>query len=123
MVTALGGCAGSRAWWQTDLEAWRGASASELLAAWGPPARTLTGADETMVLVYESTRELDYRLETRADPARMLDPDQLRTAGTPGERGECTLFFELDAGRVTAVRHEGAACEIVPRDPAQRRAP
>ncbi|NGX17239.1 hypothetical protein [Wenzhouxiangella sp. XN24] len=123
VALALTACAGSRAWWQDDLEAWRGASASELVDAWGPPVRTLTDADDTTVLVYESSRELDYRMETLAEPARMLDPDRLRTARMPGGGGECTLFFELRDGRVAAVRHEGAACDIVPRDRAQRRAP
>lgn len=120
---AISACAGSRAWWQSDLEDWRGASTSELVAAWGPPLRALTGADDTTVLVYESSRQLDYRMETLADPSRMLDPDRLRSAGPTGDRGECTLFFDIVSGQVAEVRHEGAACNIVPRDPARRRVP
>jgi|SRR6056297_1687978 len=123
VALVVSACTGSRAWWQDDLETWRGVSASELVDAWGPPVRTLTADDDTTVLVYESTRELDYRMETLAEPARMLDPDRLRTAGMAVERGECTLFFELRGARVAAVRHEGAACDIVPRDRARRRAP
>lgn len=123
VVATIGACTGSRAWWQTDLDAWRGANATELVEAWGPPVRVLTGTDETTVLVYESSRQLDYRMETLADPSRMLDPDRQRSDGPSGERGECTLFFEIEAGQVAEVRHEGAACNVVPRDPARRRAP
>lgn len=105
-------CAGTRDWWQHDLQAWQGAPVSELLDAWGPPLRTLTGENEATVLVYESARQLDHRLEELRDPATRLDPDTGGAAYASVDRSECTLYFEIVADRVTAARHEGSACEI-----------
>ncbi|MFU8820265.1 MAG: hypothetical protein ACNA8G_01805 [Gammaproteobacteria bacterium] len=109
------GCAGTRDWWQRDLQAWQGAPVSELLDVWGPPLRTLTGENEATVLVYESARQLDHRLEELKDPATRLDPDTGGAQFARVERGECTLYFEILAERVMAARHEGSACEIRPR--------
>jgi len=115
------GCASQQAWWLQDLEEWQGAPVTELLDAWGPPMRTLTGENEATVLVFERVRELDQRFETLADPASRLDPDRERAGLTRPQRSECLVFFEISAEQVTATRHEGAACDIVPRDPARRR--
>lgn len=108
-------CVGTRDWWQRDLQAWQGAPVSELLEVWGPPMRTLTGESEATVLVYESARQLDHRLEELRDPATRLDPDTGGAEYTRVDRSECTLYFEILADRITAVRHEGSACEIMPR--------
>ncbi len=121
-VLLLAGCAPTQPWWQQDLQEWQGAPVSELLAAWGAPLRTLTGEDTATVLVFERFRELDRRLETLADPAARLDPERDRTALVVPERSECTFYFEILADRVVAARHEGAACDVVARDPARRRA-
>lgn len=110
-------------WLQRDLQEWEGAPVTELLDAWGPPLRTLTGENESTVLVFESARELDHRLEQELRrPGARLGGDTDEPHYRPTDRSECTLFFEIAAERVTAVRHEGAACDIVPRDPARRQA-
>ena len=111
----IAGCAGTREWWQRDLQAWQGAPVSELLEVWGPPMRTLTGENEATVLVYESSRQLDPRLEELRNPATRLDPDTGGAEFARVERSECTLYFEIVADQVTAARHEGSACEIKPR--------
>ena len=115
-------CTGPQAWWQQDLKEWEGAPVSELLGAWGSPLRTLTAKEEATVLVYERVRELDLRLETLADPALRLDPDRPRVSHGSPRGSDCRVFFEIEAEPVRAVRHEGSACDIVPRDPARRRA-
>lgn len=115
-------CAAPQRWWQQDLQEWQGAPVAELLEAWGPPLRVVTGEDDTTVLLFETVRELDYRLEALADPDARLDPDRERFPQGPGNRSECVVFFEIFAEQVKAVRHEGTTCEIVPRDPARRRA-
>lgn len=119
-VSLIAACATTPAWWQRDLQEWQGAPVSELLEAWGPPLRTLTGEDEATVLVYDRTRQLDHRLEKLRDPAARLSRDWSDPAFSPVDRSECTLFFEIAAEHVAAVRHEGAACDIVPRDPQRR---
>ena len=113
MLTAA--CVGPRDWWQQDLQAWQGAPVSELLEVWGPPMRTLTGENEAAVLVYESARQLDHRLEELRNPATRLDPNTGGAQFARMDRTECTLYFEIVADRVTAARHEGSACEIRPR--------
>ena len=113
MLTAA--CVGPRDWWQQDLQAWQGAPVSELLEVWGPPMRTLTGENEAAVLVYESARQLDHRLEELRNPATRLDPNTGGAQFARVDRTECTLYFEIVADRVTAARHEGSACEIRPR--------
>jgi hypothetical protein len=120
-ATLVTGCAATPPWWQQDLQEWQGAPVSELLEAWGAPLRTLTGEDAATVLVYERSRELDHRFEALADPAARLDPDRDRTVHVAPDHGECTVVFEVLAEHVVAVRHEGGACDIVPRDPARRR--
>ena len=118
----LGACATPGSWWQKDLQAWEGAPVSEVLDAWGPPLRTLTDAAGGTVLVYDTLRELDRRIERLADPAARLDPDTERGTFSPVDRSECTMFFEIEADIVAVARYEGRACDIVPRDPARRRA-
>jgi hypothetical protein len=86
-----------------------------LLEVWGPPLRTLTGENQATELVYESSRQLDPRLEELRNPATRLDPDTGGAEFARVERSECTLHFEITADRVSAVRHEGSACEIKPR--------
>jgi hypothetical protein len=108
-------------WWQQDLDAWIGAPTSELLDAWGPPLRTLSEADGSTLLVFERTRSLDHRIEQLAEPGAPLDPGRPRQPRSPPPQSECTLFFEIRNDRVSAVRHEGQACDVVPRDPARRR--
>ncbi|NHA13879.1 hypothetical protein [Thioalkalivibrio sp. XN279] len=108
-------------WWQQDLDAWVGASTSALLDAWGPPLRTVSEADGATVLVYERTRSLDPRIEQLADPGAPLDPGRPRQPRSPAPQGECTLFFEIRNDTVAAARHEGQACDVVPRDPTRRR--
>ena len=108
-------------WWQQDLDAWVGAPTSELLDAWGPPLRTLSEADGSTVLVFERTRNLDQRIERLAEPGAPLDPSRPRQSYSPPPQGECTLFFEISHDAVAAVRHEGGACDVVPRDPTRRR--
>jgi hypothetical protein len=115
------GCAGPGAWWEQDLQEWQGAPVSEVLEAWGPPVRTLTGPDAPGTLVFESVRELDYRLETLRDPAARLDPDRGPHTRPPAGRSECLVYFEIEEDTVARARSEGSACDIVPRDPARRR--
>jgi hypothetical protein len=116
------GCA-TGDWWQRDLQEWRGAPVSELLDAWGPPVRTLTGEDEETLLVFERARQLDHGLEEKLrDPGSRLRPDRDEPAYQPVHRSECTVYFEISEEHVTAARAEGAACNIVPRDPARRHA-
>lgn len=118
----VAGCAATQPWWQQDLQEWQGAQVAELLEAWGAPLRTLTGENEATVLIYERSRDLDLRLESLADPAARLDPDRDRTVHATQGRSECTVRFEILNDRVVAAGHEGGACDIVPRDPARRRA-
>lgn len=118
----VAGCVPAQSWWQQDLQEWQGAPVSELLAAWGAPLRTLTGANTATVLVFERSRELDHRFETLADPAARLDPDRDRAVHAVPDRSECTFFFEILGDEVVAARHEGTACDVVARDPARRRA-
>ncbi|HUG99947.1 MAG TPA: hypothetical protein VMQ83_12365 [Gammaproteobacteria bacterium] len=113
-------CIGPQPWWQQDLQEWQGASVSELLDAWGPPLHTLTGDEDGTVLVYESARQLDHRLDELRDPSARLDPDRSEARYRADGRSECTLYFAISGEHVTAARHEGAACDIVPRDPARR---
>lgn len=119
-ATLLAACAAAP-WWQQDLDAWVGAPTAELLEAWGPPLRTLTAADGSTVLVFERTRQLDPRIERLAEPGAVLEPGRARENYLPPPQGECMLFFEIGADTVQAVRHEGQACDIVPRDPVRRR--
>lgn len=121
-AVACAGCVASPAWWQQDLQAWEGAPVAELLGAWGAPLRTLTGESSTATLVYERTRELDLRLEALADPAARLDPERDRATRPGASATECTVYFEIRGERVESVRHEGGACDIVPREPLRRRA-
>ncbi len=125
LLGALGlgmACTGPQSWWQQDLQEWEGAPVSELLEAWGSPLRTLTAEDEATVLVFERVRELDLRLEALADPSLRLDPDRPRVSHASPPGSDCLVFFEIEAEHVRATRHEGSACDIVPRDPARRRA-
>lgn len=121
LAALAGACAAPGYWWQKDLQAWEGAPMDEVLDAWGPPLRTLTDADGGTVLVYDTVRELDRRIERLADPAARLDPDAERGTFTPVDRSECTVFFEIEADVVAVARYEGQACDIVPRDPERRR--
>lgn len=122
LALACAGCAAGGPWWLQDLREWQGAPAAEVLEAWGPPLRTLTPAADETVLVYDRVRELDLRIERLRDPGAPLDPDRPRADYAPPQRSDCTVYFELRSDVVTAVRHEGAACDIVPRDPARRQA-
>lgn len=115
-------CVAPNPWWQRDLQAWQGAPVSELLEAWGPPLRTLTGDDDDTVLVYETTRQLDHQLDELRDPGARLDPDRNEPIYRPDDRSECTLYFEIADEHVSAAHHEGGACQIVPRDPSRRHA-
>lgn len=108
-------------WWQQDVDDWIGAPTAELLDAWGPPLRTLSEADGSTLLVFERTRHLDPRIEQLAEPGAPLDPGRPQQSRTPPPQGECTLFFSISNDTVTAARHEGQACDVVPRDPARRR--
>lgn len=116
-----GACAAPGAWWQADLRAWEGAPVAELLDAWGPPLRTLTEDEGRAVLVYDRVRELDTRAEARLDLTRPIGEEPPGARFTPVDRSECTIFFEVEAERVRSTRYEGAACDIIPRDPARRR--
>jgi hypothetical protein len=121
-TTLSAACAASGAWWQQDLQAWVGAPLAELVDAWGPPMRALTAESGKTLLVYESFRELDRRDEQLRDPGALLREEPPEGRYSPVDRSECTLYFELVDERVAAARHEGAACAIVPRDPARRQA-
>jgi hypothetical protein len=114
-------CAGSQQWVQRDLQEWVGAPVAELLDAWGPPLRTMTERDGTTVLVYESFRQLDHRLEKLQDPGAPLRSEGSSAIFMPVDRSDCTLHFGIEAEHVARARHEGAACNIVARDPARRR--
>lgn len=121
-VAMTAACTGTQSWWHRDLQEWQGAPVSELLDAWGPPLRTLTGEDRAPMLVYEASRDLDHRQEMLRDPSARLRPDRDEALYSQRDRSECTVIFELEDDRVRVARHEGAACNIVPRDP-RRRAP
>ena len=120
-VAALAAGCAAAPWWEQDLAAWEGAPVSELLEAWGPPLRTITSADGASLLVYERTRQLDRRIEALADPAAPFDPARARDGYTAPQRSDCMLFFEIRDEVVAATRHEGGACDVLPRDPARRR--
>lgn len=120
-VALSAACVSQQTWWQQDLQEWEGAPVTELLDAWGPPLRTQTGEDESAVLVYERIRQLDHRLEELRDPGARLRTDSTAGAFSPMDTSECTLYFEIAAEHVVAARHEGGACDVVPRDPARRR--
>lgn len=123
LVTAVmlgAACASSSDWWREDLQAWHGAPVSELLDAWGPPLRTLTGEGEATVLVYESVRQMDHRLEELRNPGAPLDTSRSGPAFTPVDRSECILHVEIAEERVDSIRHTGAPCNVVPRDPDRR---
>lgn len=120
-LLALPAACAVQSWWVQDLSAWEGAPAEELLDAWGTPLRTLPVERGRVVLVYERTRELDHRIERLAEPGARLDPTRSPTGFAPSGRSDCLLFFELQDDVVVATRHEGAACDIVPREPERRR--
>jgi hypothetical protein len=115
-------CTGPRAWWHKDLQEWQGAPVQEVLDAWGPPLRALTGEAQQTVLVYDRVRELDHRLEHLRDPGARLRPEQGETVPVPHVRTDCLVYFDIESDHVAKARHEGSACDIVPRDPARRRA-
>jgi hypothetical protein len=122
-TAALSAACATGEWWQRDLQEWQGATVSELLEAWGPPLRTLTGEGEESLLVFERARQLDHRLEEQLrDPGRRLRPDRDEPAYQPVHRSECTIYFEIRDEHVAGTRAEGSACDIVPRDPARRHA-
>lgn len=121
LLALLAACA-AQPWWARDLAAWEGAPAGELMDAWGAPLRTLPADDGRTVLVYERTRRLDHEIERLADPGARLDPSSSPAGYTPPGHSDCVLYFELEADRVVATRHEGTACDVVPREPARRRA-
>lgn len=120
-LAALCAACASAPWWERDLAEWEGAPVSELMAAWGPPLRTLSSAEGSPVLVYERSRQLDTRIEQLADPGARLDPGRAMPAFSAPQRSDCTLFFEVRDEVVAATRHEGGACDVLPRDPARRR--
>ncbi len=123
LAALLGACAPSQSWWQSDLQEWEGASVAELLDAWGPPLRTMSGDGGKSLLVFEGARERDdRRVEALRDPGAPLGADTRWQDPSPSRPSECTLSFEIAGDAVVGARHEGAACYIVPRDPARRRA-
>ncbi len=112
LVTA---CLGPRPWWEKELQAWEGASVSELMDAWGPPDRTVTDDAGRPTLVYDSTVAMDRRQDI------MLDPDKALGRDTP-EQGrdfvqdfDCSMYFEIENETVAATRYEGAGCQVVSR--------
>jgi hypothetical protein len=119
-AAGLGAACATSQWWHQDLQEWKGAPVTELLDAWGPPLRTLENEDGTPVLVYERVRDLNPRLDELRDPGARLRTDREGSFFTPAVHSECMVFFELEAERVKAARHEGSACDIVARDPARR---
>jgi hypothetical protein len=120
-VALLSACAGPASWWQRDLQEWQGASISEVLEAWGPPMRTLQESDGEPVLVYETIRVMDPRMDALRDPGARLGDDPIEGLYIPPDRTECTMHFVIESERVSDIRHEGAGCRVVPRDPARRR--
>jgi hypothetical protein len=121
IATVLLGACAATPWWQQDLDAWIGASTAELLDAWGPPLRTLSSAEGATVLVFERTRSLDPRIERLAEPGAPLEPGATRQSYIPPQQSDCTLFFDVRDNTVVGIRHEGTACDIVPREPVRRR--
>ena len=121
VIVLSAACAGPTSWWQTDLQEWQGAPVSELLDAWGPPLRMRSQEGGATELVYERIRTLDHRIEQLADPGAALRDDRTATVFAPTEHGECKIFFAIEGNKVIATRHEGAGCDVVPRDPARRR--
>lgn len=118
-VLALAGlcaaCLGPRPWWDKELAAWQGASVSELMAAWGPPDRTITDEDGNPTLVYVSTTTVDRRQDVMADPGKALGKDVPDRGVAQVEDLECSMFFEVTDEVVTATRYDGAGCRVVPR--------
>lgn len=122
VAATLSACVQPQAWWQADLQEWEGAPVSELLDAWGPPLRTMSGDGGKSLLVFESARETDdRRVEALRDPGAQLGPESRWQDPGRSQRSECTLTFEISGDTVMGTRHDGAACYIVPRDPARRR--
>lgn len=117
----LGGCLAPKPWWDTEMQAWVGASATELEEAWGPPRRTILSEAGRPIYVYESHTTIDRREDVLRDPNRVISADN------PPERMErfqdfdCLMFFEIGDDTVVEASWEGAGCEVVSRDPRHRR--
>jgi hypothetical protein len=119
-LSLLAACAAPGAWLDRDLREWEGAPLAELVDAWGPPLRTLTGESGETLLIYESMREMDRSVEALRDPAARLMGEYPEGHYSPVDRSECVLYVEVVDERVAGIRREGGSCEVVPRDPARR---
>jgi len=114
LYAGLAGCLSPIPWWEKELNAWVGADATELEAAWGPPVRTIVGSSGRPVLVYESHTTIDAREETLRDPSRMVS-EQVPGPANPVEDFDCQMYFELENDRVVEVRYDGAGCQVISR--------
>ncbi|MEJ2515352.1 MAG: hypothetical protein P8080_12315 [Gammaproteobacteria bacterium] len=108
-------CLGPRPWWEKELAAWEGASVSELMDAWGPPNRTVTGDDGQPVLVYDSTVAMDRRQDIMVDPDKALGRDAPDQGRDFIQDLDCSMYFEIENEVVAATRYEGAGCQVVSR--------
>lgn len=108
-------CLGPRPWWEKELEAWEGASVSELMAAWGSPDSTITDEMGRPTLVYRSTTTRDRREDILVDPGKALGRDLPGQGTDPIQTLECSMYFETENEVVVATRHEGAGCQVVSR--------
>ena len=115
----LSGCLAPRPWWDSEMQAWVGASVDELEAAWGPPRRTILSEAGRPIYVYESHTTVDRREDVLRDPGQVVSADPPQRADR-FQDFDCLMFFELDDGKIVDASWEGAGCEVVSRDPRHR---
>jgi hypothetical protein len=114
-------CLGPRPWWEQELAAWEGASAAELMEAWGPPDRTESAPDGEPTLVYESVVRRDFDEDALRDPSSRVTRESTESDYEPVDTLECSMYFEVHDRVVVKTWYDGAGCQVVPRDPSQRR--
>ena len=121
LATLATACLGPRPWWEKDLDAWEGATVSEVMDAWGAPDGTVTDDKGRPTFVYRSTTLVDRRQEAMLDPNQALGkgiPDQGRE---PVQDLECSMYLEFENDVVVSTSYEGAGCQVVPRKAATDR--
>jgi len=115
----LSGCLSPRPWWETELNAWIGASADELESVWGPPRRSILSEDGRPLLVYESHSTVDRREDVLRDPNQVISTDPPQRMDRFSEF-DCMMFFEIENDTVIDATYDGAGCEVISRDPRRR---
>lgn len=121
LATLATACLGPRPWWEKELNAWEGATLSEVMEAWGTPDSTVTDDKGRPTFVYRSMTVVDRRQEVMLDPNQALGkgiPDQ---GIEPVQDLECSMYLEFENDVVVGTSYEGAGCKVVPRNAATAR--